>query len=91
MTAPIDAATTMGAVALSVANLERSLANYQHTIGMSVLHVDGASATLGVGARPLLRLHEVPGARLVRRATGLYHVALRVSLRRDLVRVSPAP
>ncbi len=91
MTTTIDAATTMGAVALSVANLERSLAYYQHTIGMCILQSDAASATLGAGTRPLLRLREVPGARLVRRATGLYHVALRVSLRRDLVRVSPAP
>ena len=87
MTATIDSATTMGAVALSVANLERSLAYYQHTIGMSILHVDAASATLGVGTRPLLRLREVPGARLVRRATGLYHFALRVPSRRDLARV----
>ncbi len=87
MTATIDSTTTMGAVALSVANLERSLAYYQHTIGMSILHVDAVSAVLGVGTRPLLRLHEVPGARLVRRATGLYHFALRVPLRRDLARV----
>ncbi len=77
----------MGAVALSVANLERSLAYYQHTIGMSILHSDAASATLGIGTRPLLRLHEVPGARLVRRATGLYHFALHVPSRRDLARV----
>ena len=54
---------------------------------MSVLHVNAASATLGVGTRPLLRLHEFPGARLVRRATGLYHFALRVPSRRDLARV----
>ncbi len=87
MTAPIDSATRMGAVALSVANLERSLAYYQQTIGMSILHVDAASATLGVGTRPLLRLHEFPGARLVRRATGLYHFALRLPSRRDLARV----
>jgi catechol 2,3-dioxygenase len=87
MTALIDANTTMGAVALSVADLRRSLAYYQRHIGLAVLAHDGAVATLGVGNTPLLRLHEVPGARLVRRATGLYHFALRVPSRRDLARV----
>jgi catechol 2,3-dioxygenase len=84
MIGTIDSATTIGAVALSVGNLQRSLAYYQHTIGLEVVRSDAATATLGVGTRPLLRLHEVPGARLVRRATGLYHFALRVPSRRDL-------
>ncbi len=87
MTATIDAATTIGAVTLSVGNLQRSLDYYQHTIGLSLLHVDAANATLGVGTRPLLHLVEVRGARLVRRATGLYHFALRVPTRRDLAHV----
>ncbi len=87
MTATIDAATTIGAVTLSVGNLQRSLDYYQHTIGLALLHADTASATLGVGTRPLLHMVEVRGARLVRRATGLYHFALRVPTRRDLARV----
>ena len=87
MTATIDAATTIGAVTLSVGNLQRSLAYYQHTIGLSLLHAAAASATLGVGTRPLLHVVEVRGARLVRRATGLYHFALRVPTRSDLARV----
>ena len=87
MTALIDPETTIGIVALSVADLKRSLAYYQHQIGLTVLRSDAVSTTLGVGTTPLLRLHEVAGARLVRRATGLYHFALRVPSRRDLARV----
>lgn len=87
MTSPIDPETTIGVVALSVADLERSLDYYQRDIGLAVLARDENSATLGAGTAALLRLHAVPGARLVRRATGLYHFALRVPARRDLARV----
>jgi catechol 2,3-dioxygenase len=87
MTSLIDPETTIGAVALSVSSLSRSLAYYQQHIGLSILQSDADSAALGVGGATLLRLHEAPGARLVRRATGLYHFALRVPTRRDLARV----
>src|SRR4051812_20267242 len=86
-TETIDAATTIGAVTLSVSNLQRSLDYYQHTIGLALVQSEAGSVTLGVGTKPLLRLHEFPGARLVRRATGLYHFALRVPSRRDMARV----
>jgi catechol 2,3-dioxygenase len=84
MISTIDPATTIGAVALSVADLPRSLAYYQHDIGLALLNQRGDQASLGVGNTTLLRLHEVPGARLVRRASGLYHFALRLPTRRDL-------
>jgi catechol 2,3-dioxygenase len=87
MTSPIDPETTIGAVSLSVADLARSLDYYQHHIGLAVQSRGAGSATLGVGTTPLLHLHEVPGARVVRRATGLYHFALRVPTRHDLARV----
>lgn len=87
MTPIIDPATTIGVVTLSIANLERSLTYYQHHIGLALLARAGDTATLGVGTTPLLRLREVPNARIVRRATGLYHFALRVPSRRDLARV----
>ncbi|MDZ4720184.1 MAG: VOC family protein [Roseiflexaceae bacterium] len=86
MNTPIDPATAIGAVTLSVADLERSLAYYQQHIGLMLLDRTSNSATLGVGAMNLLRLHSIPGARLIRRATGLYHFALRVPSRRDLAR-----
>jgi catechol 2,3-dioxygenase len=87
MASIIDPETTIGLVSLSVADLARSLAYYQHNIGLAVLDSGDGSATLGTGTTPLLRLQETPGARLVRRATGLYHFALRVPTRRDLARV----
>lgn len=87
MTSTIDPDTRIGSVTLSVADLDRSLSYYQQHIGLATLERSSDSATLGVGATPLLRLRAVPGARLVRRATGLYHFALLVPSRRDLARV----
>ncbi len=87
MRAQIDPATRIGLVSLSVGNLERSLSYYQQNIGLVLLGHAGDTATLGVGSTPLLRLREVRGARIVRRATGLYHFAVRVPSRLDLARV----
>ena len=83
----IDAATTMGAVSLSVADLARSIAYYTNSIGLAVLARTNGEATLGAGKTPLLHLREVRGAKLVRGATGLYHLALLVPTRHDLARV----
>jgi catechol 2,3-dioxygenase len=87
MTFTIDPATRIGAVALSVGDLARSLDYYQQTIGLRVLERARGVATLGVAGAPLLHLREIPGARLVPRATGLYHFALCVPARRDLARL----
>jgi catechol 2,3-dioxygenase len=67
---------SLGAVGLSVADLERSLAFYQRAIGMSVLEHADRTTTLGVAARPLLHLEERPGARRDPAAAGLYNFAL---------------
>jgi len=83
----IDPDLAMGPVRLSVANLARSLTYYQQTIGLTLLTQGQGVATLGVGEVPLLQLHELPGARLVRRATGLYHFALRLPSRPALAQV----
>jgi catechol 2,3-dioxygenase len=79
--------TTLGVVALSVADLSRSVSFYQQHIGLTLLDRSASVAYLGVPNRPLLQLHEQPGARLVRRATGLYHMALLLPSRLDLARV----
>ncbi len=86
----IDPATTVGLLALTVADLERSLAFYTGPIGLTVLARDGQDATLGVADRPLLLLREQPGAEGWPRGggsyTGLYHFALLLPTRLDLGR-----
>ena len=84
----IDPGTTVGLLALSVADLERSLAFYTGPIGLALLARNGGEATLGVGDHPLLLLREQPGAEPWPRGggsyTGLYHFALLLPTRLDL-------
>lgn len=84
--ATLPAATAMGAVHLTVADLERSLAYYRESIGLEPGERSAARLSLGAGGRELLVLHEEPGARPAPRSTGLYHFALRVPERADLAR-----
>lgn len=82
----IDPATHMGAVHLSVADLDRSLEYYRTSIGLDVLDREGGEARLGSGETELLRLFEEPGARPADGHTGLFHFALLVPERADLAR-----
>ncbi len=83
----IDDRVRMGAVTLSVANLDRSLAYYHDRIGLRLLDSASGRVTLGAGDTPLLHLVEEPGARRARGVTGLYHFAIRVPSRQSLARV----
>jgi catechol 2,3-dioxygenase len=77
--------TRVGAVELTVSDLERSLDYYRRAIGLRVLDQAGSRAELGAdGGQPLLRLVELPGAQPHPHATGLFHFALRVPRRREL-------
>ena len=78
--------TSMGAVYVTVADLDRSLAYYRETVGLAVLEEGSGAASLGAGDVELLGLVEEPGARPASRHTGLYHFALRVPERVDLAR-----
>ena len=78
--------TSMGAVHVSVADLDRSLAYYGDTFGLAVLEEGSRAASLGAGDIELLGLVEEPGAPPASRHTGLYHFALRVPERVDLAR-----
>jgi catechol 2,3-dioxygenase len=88
--AAIDPATYVGALSLTVSDLERSLAFYAQTFGFALLQRDGSRATLGVAGTPVLLLTERPGAkpwpRERRSYTGLYHFAILVPTRVDLGR-----
>ena len=82
----ISALTTVGAVHLTVSELERSLTYYRETIGLDLLAHGAGRASLGSGGRELLVLVEEPGARPAHGYTGLYHFALLLSSRVELAR-----
>ena len=84
--ASLAASTTVGAVHLTVANLEHSVDYYVRAVGLDVLDRDGGSAALGSGGRELLFLVDQPGAQPARGHTGLYHFALLLPARVDLAR-----
>lgn len=87
-TTPIDPATEVGLLSLTVAELARSIAFYSDAIGFTVLRQDTSRATLGTAEKPLLLLHEQSGAapwpRDRESYTGLYHFAILLPTRTNL-------
>jgi catechol 2,3-dioxygenase len=79
-------ATTVGAVALTVADIERSVHYYTRSIGLRVLDRGGGVAIFGAADTPLVVVVQHPGASAVGRHTGLYHFALLLPERPDLAR-----
>lgn len=67
---------SVGAVALTVADLERSKAFYTATLGMQVQAESQDELMLGVDGRALVKLKALPGAKPARKVTGLYHFAV---------------
>jgi catechol 2,3-dioxygenase len=84
----IHPAAKIGAVHLITADLERQVVFYQSTLGLKILQQNDQTASLGasVADQPLIVLAEVPSARRARRATGLYHLAIRLPSRLELAR-----
>jgi catechol 2,3-dioxygenase len=74
----------MGAVHLTVADLERSLAYYEHSIGLRIHGRENGTARLGTGGEDLLVLTEQPGAQPAEGFSGLFHFALLLPSRGDL-------
>lgn len=77
----------IGAVHLTTADLDRSLAFYQQVLGLTIQAREGGCTRLGAGAHSgasLLVLNENPAARRVSRTTGLYHFAVLVPSRLEL-------
>src|SRR5436309_1028777 len=84
--AAIPAATRMGAVHLTVADLDRSVGYYERALGLRAREREDGRVALGTGGEDLLVLHEQPGARSARSYCGLYHFALLLPERVDLAR-----
>jgi catechol 2,3-dioxygenase len=83
--ATIHPDTEMGMVTLKVADLRRSLVFYTEIIGMRILAQEAQSATLGVAARPIVRIEAIPNAQQPpRNSTGLYHAAILLPDRKSL-------
>ena len=76
----------MGAVHLTVADLDRSVAYYERAIGLRVNERENGTAQLGVGGEDLLVLTEQPGAQSAEGYSGLFHFALLLPERADLGR-----
>jgi catechol 2,3-dioxygenase len=85
MTGLHDQRIELGAVGLSVRDLDRSLAFYTRAIGLEVLERNDGRAALGVGRR-LLALEERRGAVRDIDAAGLFHFALLLPSRAALGR-----
>ncbi|MBL0170074.1 MAG: VOC family protein [Gemmatimonadaceae bacterium] len=83
-------ATQLGPVHLQIAELARSIAYYTDIIGLRVLDQHEGVARLGAqhDNRPLIVLHELPGARPVppHGRLGLFHVAILLPDRASLGR-----
>ena len=82
----IAPATTVGAVELTVSDLDRSLDYYRTSIGLDVLRRADGRASLGTGDGELLVVVEEPGAAPADGYAGLFHFALLVPTRVDLAR-----
>ena len=81
----IDAATDIGLLSLTVADLERSFEFYTRAIGFELIEQSPGRALLGVDGAVLLELIERPGAaEWPGYATGLYHFAVLVPTREAL-------
>jgi len=78
--------TTLGAVRLTVSDLDRSRTFYERAIGLRSTERDDGTLALGVADDPaLIELRGDSAApRLNRRAPGLYHLAILVPTRQDL-------
>ena len=82
----IDPGTHIGAVHLTIADLNRSVRFYEAHLGFTLHRRDDRTAWLGAGGRDLLVLSQCDTAPRVRGTTGLYHFAILVPSRADLAR-----
>lgn len=74
----------VGAVTLTVANLENQIRFYQQALGLKLQSQEGNKATLGSDSTTLLNLIEEPNLKKYRGVTGLYHFAILFPNRKEL-------
>jgi catechol 2,3-dioxygenase len=84
----LPAALRMGAVELTVTDLDRSVHFYETAIGLRLHGREGDRAALGAGGEDLLVLVEDQDARRTGRHSGLYHFALLMPSRLELARAA---
>src|SRR4051794_9213892 len=84
----LPATLRLGAVHLTVSDLDRSVAWYQRALGLRVHRQDVGEAALGTGGDDVIVLHEDPQARPAGRHSGLYHYALLYASREELARAA---
>src|SRR4051812_46180705 len=78
----------LGAVELTVSDLERSVDFYETAIGLRLHRREDGRAALGAGGEDLLVLVEDRDARRAGRHSGLYHFALLMPSRLELARAA---
>ncbi len=77
MTELLAADTSMGAVTLRVADLDRMIAYYRDGATLSLLSQEGGIAVLGRGSTPIVILQHTPGLKHASpHDAGLYHTAI---------------
>jgi catechol 2,3-dioxygenase len=86
--AVLPEALRLGAVDLTVSDLDRSVAWYQRSLGLRVHRHDPTEAELGDGHETTVILHEDAQARPAGRHAGLYHYALLYPSREELARAA---
>jgi catechol 2,3-dioxygenase len=84
----LPATLRLGAVHLTVTDLDRAVAFYEGAIGLGLHRRGSGVAAMGVGGEDLLVLHEEPGSRRAGRHAGLYHYALLFPSREELARAA---
>jgi catechol 2,3-dioxygenase len=84
----LPAALRLGAVDLTVRDLDRSVAWYERALGLRVHDRAEGTAALGDGDEVTVVLHEDPHAQPAGRHAGLYHYAVLYPSREELARAA---
>jgi len=88
-TAPaLPATLTLGAVSLTVADVDRSVQWYQRSLGLRIHTHEPTRAQLGDGSETVVVINEDPAAGPAGRHAGLYHYALLYPSREELARAA---